>query len=70
MNAIMIVLVPAHNGQSLTEQAGSMPGLEIWQCRIDRGTGNTDRNETSSRPPSPAPYWTWFVENPRSCWAA
>lgn len=69
MNAIMIVLVPGHDSQPLTEQAGAMPGLEVWQWRIDRENGKTDRGETSRRLPSPPPFWTWFIENPRRCGA-
>jgi hypothetical protein len=69
MNAIVIVLVPTEEGQPLTEQAGSVPGLEVWQWRVDRDGGNADPGDTSSRQQTIPPFWTWFIENPRSCGA-
>jgi hypothetical protein len=69
MNAIVIVLVPTQDGQPLTEQAGVVPGLDIWQWRVGQDNGNTDLRKTSSRKEVTPPFWTWFIENPRSCGA-
>ena len=68
MNAIVIALVPRHEGQPLTEQAGSVPGLEVWQSRIDRDNGNAGSGETPSRQQTIPPFWTWFIENPCPGW--
>jgi len=69
MNAIVIVLVPTPEGQPSTEQAGAVPGLEIWQWRVDQDNGNAGLRETSSRQETAPPFWTWFIENPRRCGA-
>jgi hypothetical protein len=66
MNAIVIALVPTQDGQPLTEQAGSAPGLDIWWWRVDRDTGNTDLRKTFDRQETTPPFWTWFIENPRT----
>jgi len=66
MNAIVIVLVPTREGQPLTEQAGAMPGLDIWWWRVGQGNGSADLRKTSSRKETTPPFWTWFIENPRS----
>ena len=49
MNAIMIVLVPARDGEPVTEQAGA-GSLEVWQWRIDRQNENADRGEMRTCP--------------------
>jgi hypothetical protein len=67
MNAIVIVLVPTQEGQPLTEQAGAMPGLDVWQYRIDQGNGNARPREVSGPRQTTPPFWTWFIENPRNC---
>lgn len=66
MNAIAIVLVPTQEGQPLTEQAGTMPSLDVWQHRIDQNNGNAALGESSSGQQTNPPFWTWFIENPRS----
>jgi hypothetical protein len=66
MNAIVIALVPRHEGLPLTEQAGAVPGLEVWQWRIDRDNRNAGSGDTPSRRQTIPPFWTWFIENPRS----
>jgi hypothetical protein len=68
MNAIVIVLVPTQDGQPLTEQAGVARGLDIWRS-VDQDNGNADVGKTSSRRETTPPFWTWFIENPRSCGA-
>jgi hypothetical protein len=69
MNAIVIVLVPTQEGQPSTEQAAVAPGLEVWQCRVDQDNGNAGLGETSSGQQRIPPFWTWFIENPRTCGA-
>jgi hypothetical protein len=68
MNAILIVLVPARDGQSLTEQAGAARGLDLWRS-VDQDNGNADGRKASSRKQTTPPFWTWFIENPRRCGA-
>lgn len=68
MNTIAIVLVPTPNGQPSTEQAGAVPGLDIWHYRVGQN-GNADLRETSSPTQTAPPFWTWFIENPRNCGA-
>jgi hypothetical protein len=69
MNAIVIALVPTQEGQPLTEQAGAVPGLEVWWWRVGQVNGNADLRKTSSRTETIPPFWTWFIENPHSCGA-
>jgi hypothetical protein len=66
MNAIAIVLVPTQEGQPLTEQAGAMPSLDVWQQRIDQNNENAALGERSTGQQTDRPFWTWFIENPRS----
>jgi len=68
MNAILIVLVPARNGQSLAEQAGAARDLDVWWFG-DQNNGIEDVRKGSSRKQTTPPFWTWFIENPRSCGA-
>ena len=67
MNAIVIVLAPTPDGQPSTEQAGAVPGLEVWQWRVEQGKGEARFLDPSNRLQPPAPFWTWFIENPRAC---
>ena len=67
MNAIVIVLVPTQAGQPLTEQAGAVPGLDVWWWRVGQDNGDGDVRKTASRKKATPPFWTWFIENPRSC---
>jgi hypothetical protein len=69
MNANVIALVPRQDGQPLTEQAGAVPDLDVWWWRVGQEDGNADPPKTSSRKESIPPFWTWFIENPRSCGA-
>jgi hypothetical protein len=66
MNAIAIVLVPTQEGQPLTEQAGATPSLDVWQDRIDRNNEKAASGENSGGQQTDSPFWTWFIENPRS----
>jgi hypothetical protein len=67
MNAIVIVLAPTQDGHPLTEQAGAVPGLDIWKWSVGQDRGNTDLRNISGRNQTIPPFWTWFIENPRSC---
>jgi hypothetical protein len=69
MNAILIVLVPMQEGQPSTEQADTVPGRDIWWWRVGQNNGNADLRKTSSRKEATPPFWTWFIENPRTCGA-
>jgi hypothetical protein len=69
MNAIVIALVPTQDGQPLTEQAGAVPSLDVWWWRVGQDKGNAGLPKAVDGKETIPPFWTWFIENPRSCGA-
>jgi hypothetical protein len=62
MNAIVFVVMPASDSQRLAEQVADL-----------LPTGGGSNHTKASLPMTPesdqtaAPFWTWFIENPRRC---
>ena len=70
MDAIVIVFMPGHDGQLVTEQASTRRMVDLLppQGTHSDNTG-ADFRETSNCDQTTPPLWTWFIENPRRCGA-
>jgi hypothetical protein len=60
MNAIVFVVMPAHDSQRLAEQVVDL-------LPTGGGSNHTKASlPTTSEPDQTTPpFWTWFIENPR-----
>jgi len=66
MKAIVIVFMPARNGATAPEQSLAVrgTGLSLAQARSEVAPSNFPQLPDSDQ--APAPFWTWFIENPRA----
>jgi len=68
MNAIVVVFIPADDGQLPAQQAAG-DNLAILRQGLGLGMAKTDSRQTSDRNQTSPPFWTWFIENPPGCGA-
>jgi hypothetical protein len=67
MNAIMIVFISriVRDGKSPGEKPFAVATIEdSSRSLLSKAPATTD---SSVRSHSPPPFWTWFIENPRTC---
>jgi hypothetical protein len=66
MKAIVIVFMPARNGATAPEQslAVGRDRVSLTQARSEVAPSSFPRLPETDQ--TPAPFWTWFIENPRA----
>ena len=69
MSAIVIVFMPGHDGQLVTEQSAALCGVDALSPSTKSDNTGADLRESSNRDQMNPPLWTWFIENPRRCGA-
>jgi hypothetical protein len=69
MNAVVIVFRPARDGRVFPAPANVERGLDISRRDRDLDKAKTDLCNNSGRNQTNPAFWTWFIENPRSCGA-
>jgi hypothetical protein len=58
MNAIVVVFMPARDGQPPSEQTAARPVVDLLPASPSfPATPEPDQGTQ--------PFWTWFIENPR-----
>ena len=67
MKAIVIVFMPPRNGQVPSEALVSAAPDRSSKPRPNSADANANRPQLSNGDQTTAPFWTWFVENPRLC---
>jgi hypothetical protein len=67
MKAIVIVVMPPPDGEMSPAQTTAMQDRTAARSPsdFDRGARGFSRLTIPDR--TPAPFWTWFIENPRRC---
>ena len=65
MKAIVIVFVPGQNGAEVPEQSLAVRSADISSALGRSEIAPTNFSQLPDRNQSPAPFWTWFIENPR-----
>jgi hypothetical protein len=69
MSAIVIVSMPAPEGQLVTEQAAALRVVDPLPQSTESDNTRAELPEASNRDQMTPPFWTWFIENPRRCGA-
>jgi hypothetical protein len=66
MKTIVVVCVPTRDAGLSAEKAVARPNLDGFQSSVSPEVrGTKGRIESPKREQSTAPFWTWFIENPR-----
>jgi hypothetical protein len=65
MKAILIVFMPGQNGQAVVEQSLALRSTGISQLPIDLNHAQNRFRQLQQSEERTAPFWTWFIENPR-----
>jgi hypothetical protein len=66
MSAIVIVFMPGHDGRLVTEQAAALRAVDSSPQSTDSGNTRSGLGQTSDLDETTPPFWTWFIENPRT----
>jgi hypothetical protein len=69
MNAMVIVFIPARNGQPVTEQVSPLRAVDFLPQGTYSDNAKAGLHQSSEREQTTPPFWTWFIENPRPCGA-
>jgi hypothetical protein len=67
MKAIVIVFMPARDGEISPTQTTAMQDSSASRLPIDLDQGPKAFPRLTIPDTTPAPFWTWFIENPRRC---
>jgi hypothetical protein len=67
MKAIVIVFMPPRDGEISPAQKTAMQHGTASRSPIDLDRGSKAFPPLTTPDRTPAPFWTWFIENPRRC---
>jgi hypothetical protein len=67
MDAIVVVFMPTRDSRPGSEELVALRVVNPEQPRSGFENPKTALLDTSER--TTPPFWTWFIENPRSCGA-
>ena len=71
MKAILVVCVPVCHVNVSPEKAAAKPNLDCFRSSDRPGIAITKAGrEAREREQATPPFWTWFIENPRTGGAA
>jgi hypothetical protein len=65
MKAIVVVFVPNKNGEASPDKTLVAQGRSASLARVVSGRDPRAVSRLTIADKTPAPFWTWFIENPR-----
>jgi hypothetical protein len=66
MKAIVVVFMPNQNGEASADKALVAQGRIAPSAPVVSGRGARAVSRLEIADKTPAPFWTWFIENPRA----
>ena len=65
MKAIVVVFMPNQNGESSPDNTLVVQERNASPVPVVSGPGARTVSRLAIADKTPAPFWTWFIENPR-----
>jgi len=67
MKAIVVVFMPNPNGEASPDQTLVAQERRASSATVVSDPGTRAISRLAIADKAPAPFWTWFIENPRRC---